>query len=420
MKTNLATLLKKHEEVLEEARAIDAKAEDEDRNLDANEQEKFNTLMTEAHDLAERIRRKQSVDGAQLPAGNEEIRKALGIEEEERGISGEDGDPQRKAFRDFTDYMRAIAEKSPELRDLEMGGGGSGGTYLVPDEFYNEIFALDPLAEVVRPRAMILPAGDNPDAKIHLPTFTQSTGGFAGGVSSTNEAENTAYSGGSDPAFNEVTLEPAKRIYDVDVSNELLRNAPALAAFLRRVFRWHYMDLNDYHFIVGSGTDQPKGVANADCGIEVSRNTASSILFEDIAGMYAKIYDVNNAVWIANVDTRGDLIDLKDSSGNRLYWPGDKTRALGPTFYGIPILFTGNGATIGTKGDLILANLQYYVIKDGSGPFIGMSEHAGWKADQTNFRLVWHVDADMWPQASITTNSGATVSPVVHLDTNTA
>ena len=66
------------------------------------------------------------------------------------------------------------------------------------------------------------------------------------------------------------------------------------------------------------------------------------------------------------------------------------------TLFGFPIVFSDRLPTLGTKGDLILADLAYYVIKDGSGPFLAWSEHVYWTANKSVVKIVWNVDGKAW------------------------
>lgn len=43
--------------------------------------------------------------------------------------------------------------------------------------------------------------------------------------------------------------------------------------------------------------------------------------------------------------------------------------------YDIPLIFNERSPVLGNTGDLVLADLSHYVVKDGSGPLIEISEH---------------------------------------------
>ena len=67
-------------------------------------------------------------------------------------------------------------------------------------------------------------------------------------------------------------------------------------------------------------------------------------------------------------------------------------------------------------GDLILADWGYYLVKDGSGPFVAASEHVLFTSNKTIIKIFWNVDGAPWLQAPIAEENGYQVSPFVALD----
>ena len=87
--------------------------------------------------------------------------------------------------------------------------------------------------------------------------------------------------------------------------------------------------------------------------------------------------------------------------------------------YGFPVLFHDRSPALGTKGDLVLADLSAYLIKDGSGPMVAVSEHFRFQNDEVAFRLVFNVDGQPWLNEPIALEGSTanTVSPFIVLDT---
>ncbi|MGD9644055.1 MAG: phage major capsid protein, partial [Elusimicrobiales bacterium] len=72
---------------------------------------------------------------------------------------------------------------------------------------------------------------------------------------------------------------------------------------------------------------------------------------------------------------------------------------------------------LGSKGDLILVDFTYYLIKDGSGPFVAASEHVLFRQNKTVIKVFWNVDGKGWVNEPLTLEDGTTkVSPYVVLD----
>ena len=71
---------------------------------------------------------------------------------------------------------------------------------------------------------------------------------------------------------------------------------------------------------------------------------------------------------------------------------------------------------LGARGDLALVDLSYYLIKDGSGPFIASSEHVHFTTNKTVIKAFWNVDGAPWLNTPIVQENGDTQSPFVVLD----
>jgi HK97 family phage major capsid protein len=84
---------------------------------------------------------------------------------------------------------------------------------------------------------------------------------------------------------------------------------------------------------------------------------------------------------------------------------------------GIPLVFVDRLPALGTKGDLCLVNLSYYLIKDGSGPFVDLSDQIRFLNDEVVFRITWHVDGKPWltEPIGLEGSTANTVSPFVVL-----
>ena len=71
---------------------------------------------------------------------------------------------------------------------------------------------------------------------------------------------------------------------------------------------------------------------------------------------------------------------------------------------------------LGSEGDLCLCDFSYYLIKDGSGPYVAASEHVYFKNNKTVIKAFWNVDGQAWMKEPLTLEDGSTqVSPFVFL-----
>jgi HK97 family phage major capsid protein len=374
------------------------------RSLSAEEAKAFDQKKTRAEEL-ERISRSAIVADLQRPAAHLPTGET------------ESDDQTREAFESFGAFLRAIRfdPNDVRLREMSMGDATSGGV-LVPDEFRPQILQVDPMATIVRPRATVIAAGSAPDAKVTLPAVDYGTNMFGG-------AEvNWIGEGGSKPETDidlvEVSLDPKEVAAFVTVTDKLLRNAPAAGPFVAQMLRTAISASEDYAFLRGTGTGQPKGLLSAACAVSVARATSAQVGFADVAAMFSRLLpeSMGRAVWIANPTVLPELIDMADGNGHRIWINGDASKGVPGTLLGIPTLFSGRTPTLGTKGDLILADLSYYLIKDGYGPAIEASPHVKFTNNKTVIKAFWNVDGDGWLRSAVTLEDGSTtVSPFVVL-----
>jgi HK97 family phage major capsid protein len=133
-------------------------------------------------------------------------------------------------------------------------------------------------------------------------------------------------------------------------------------------------------------------------------------------GMYARLKMGGSPVWIASQTTIPQLATIADAASRNI-WVESAAPGIPPTLIGIPVLFHDRSVALGTAGDLVLADLSYYLIKDGSGPFVAASEHVYFTSNKTVVKIFMNVDGKPWlneplPLEGSTSN---TVSPFIVL-----
>lgn len=395
------------------ATALDALAAKEQRDLTTAEKSDFAAITNEFDGLLAEV--KDDEKRAAFMASSKEYLSGLSsapvaaaqpiVAPRKAGISMEQA------------FEKIRASKWPdEFRSQSMGDPIYGG-YLVPELFDPNMKMIGFEPAIVRPRATVIPAGSPPDAKINIPVLNQGANGEFAGVSVTWVTE-----GGSKTAttalMTELELEPKEVCASMNVTDKLLRNAPQSAAIFEGLLRGALTRAEESAFINGNGVGRPLGIMQTACHITATRTSASSISFADIRGMMGSLIASSwrNAVWFANVSTLPQLVALADAVGNSIYIQGDITKAIPTTLFGLPVIFTGLTPTLGSKGDLILADCSYYLIKDGAGPFVAASPHVYWTTNTTVIKIFSNTDGDSWVSDELLLADGTTlVSPFVVL-----
>ena len=204
-------------------------------------------------------------------------------------------------------------------------------------------------------------------------------------------------------------------------SEELLEDAPLLDATLRRLFALEASFAVEDEMVNGDGARGPKGILTAPATITVAKEgaqAANTIVPENVVKMLARLWAPSHAraVWLANLDTLPQLMSLALDSGSGVvplwsYAP-DGT----PMLAGRPVLWTEYNATLGTRGDLILADLSQYGVADKQEVRGERSIHVNFLQFESAFRFAWRVDGQpLWNEAITPKNGTATVSPFVTL-----
>ena len=84
---------------------------------------------------------------------------------------------------------------------------------------------------------------------------------------------------------------------------------------------------------------------------------------------------------------------------------------------GLPVIPLEHTATVGTTGDIMLANFGQYIMIDKGGIQQAQSIHLYFESDETAFRFVYRCDGQPVDAAPVTpANSALTQSPFIVLD----
>lgn len=343
-------------------------------------------------------------------------------------------DPE-KEFSNVGEFFFAIARaKSDGVRDVRldilrekreqtMGTGATGG-YSLPEQFDATLRQVQAQEAIIRPRAAVIPAGSPPDAKLSFPALDQTSAqNIYGGVTVVHTGEGVTMTE-TTARLREVSLEPKEISAYIVCTQKLLNNWDAAGSFITRQLSQAMMGQEDYDFMLGNGVNKALGFINCAASVTRNRAVASQISFADVYNMLSRILMRGGSyVWLGSQTIIPQLAAMTDA-GTHSVWlggpGGSLSGAAGPlpsTLFGIPIVFCDRLPALGTKGDLSLVNLSYYLIKDGSGPAAASSEHILFLSNKVVFKVVWNTDGHPWltEPLGLEGSTGNTVSPFVIL-----
>ena len=130
-----------------------------------------------------------------------------------------------------------------------------------------------------------------------------------------------------------------------------------------------------------------------------------------------------NVRWLLSASAMDQILELYLAFGTPAnqavgssdwFQAGDGDR-IGPSLLGLPVTVTDHQPAVGSKGDVILADLSQYLIGDRQVMTVERASESLFANDQSYFRVRSRVDGRYWVQSSTTTEANQSVSPVVVL-----
>ena len=280
----------------------------------------------------------------------------------------------------------------------------SDGGFLVQTDFASMLLEKTFASSDLLSRVFRMPISANSNS-IKIPAVSDANradGSRFGGIRAywMNEAGSKTASA---PSFKQVALELKKLVGYTTTTDELLEDAPALEAWIMQAFAKEFDFKLADAIVNGDGAGKPLGILNSPCLVTVTAETgqgASTIVAENIIKMWASRFGTNY-VWLINQNIEPQLYTMAlavGSGGIPVYMPAGGLSGLPyGTLFGKPVIPCEQCASLGTAGDIILADLSQYVMISKGTMQSASSIHVNFQTDQTAFRFVYRCDGQpMW------------------------
>lgn len=455
-------------DINEQVGMIQAKADDENRELTEDEQNEVEKLMARFDRTFDDVERREQFKDQQArlsqsvgrqtqpsnpePPEGEEQPQASNTQRRNapKQPYARPADPHEKGrwgFRNFGDFAHDVKSSSrkggmPSQRLQHImnapttygsEGVGEDGGFLVPPDFRGEI-----MTKIAGPDSL-LSRCDTQFTTRNSMTFPidniapwDSTAGVQAYWTSEGSQINQ-----SKHKFKEETLRLNKLAALVPVTDELIEDSTALGGYLMSrvpsAFDWKLQDA----LINGTGAGQFVGLLNSPALISQAKDTAHSpeqaaatFTYQNVIDMYNRLYARSraNAVWMINQDVEPqlDVMEFQPSKATGtpvpVYMPpGGASVTSYSRLKGKEVVPVEACAALGTVGDVILADLSQYMIlmKSGSsGLRQDVSMHLFFDYDIAAFRFIFRVAGQpWWPDTITLPNSSLTRSCFVALAT---
>lgn len=303
---------------------------------------------------------------------------------------------------------------------------GDGG-FLVGKDSISEIILTLTAGEVLSRVRRLPPLSPNSNG-ITINVIDESsraTGSRFGAVQGYWVDEGTAPTA-SRPKFHKIKLELKKVAALGYATDELLADARMLGLVMTQAFGEELRFLVEDAIIQGTGAGQPLGIVAHASTVSVAKETgqaASTIVYENILKMWARMYGRSrgNAVWFINQDTEPQLNAMSlavGTGGIPVYLPpGGLSDSPFARLMGRPIIPIEYCPTLGTVGDIILADMSQYVFIEKDGVQQASSMHVAFTTDEMAFRATYRVDGQSSWRTTKTPFKGSALGPFVTLAT---
>lgn len=430
------------------AKAIQAKADAEKRDLSGDEETQLETIMGDFEKVEADIKRREKLQAQEQKMAASAGRRSAPEQKPEdnrlqassiRSTVSTPAERNRWGWHNFGDFAAAVKNaalgrdvdsrlQNASLTTYGNEGTGADGGFAVPPEFRSTIMQKVTGEESLLSRCDQVPTGSY---SITVPKDEATPWGTTGiqGYWDGEAAAGTQ----KKPALESTTIRVHKLTTLVPVTEELLEDAPALGSYVQN----KAADVLDFKvtdaIINGSGAGQPLGILNAACTVSQAAEgsqVAATIHGLNLIKMWARMPAKwrSSAVWLVHPDVEPELMKAGlqvgpaaagTATGGTLVWspPGGISGSPYSSLFGRPIIPTQACKQVGTVGDVIFAALPQYaaVVKSG-GLKSDSSIHLWFDQGVTAFRFVLRMGGQPWWSTAIAAKNGSTTyGPFVSL-----
>lgn len=471
----LADLRQRLIDIEEHSKIIKAKAEAEKRDFSEEEQTELDKLFNEFDvveaDIERHLRIQAQEDRLARASGRRTTAEGPGEDEEEEGEvrtgvrntsaslprQGGSRSPRRQTtrielpenrgtwgWRDQGEFFCAVAtagltrgatiDNRLAFRNAATTYGqeqtGQDGGFAVPPDFRQAIMTKVAGEDSLLPRTDQLSSSSN---VANFPIDNISPWDTTSGILAYWDDE-ASVATQSKPSLEEGMVKLQRVRCLVPVTEELLEDAPGMTAYIQRKAPEKINMKINIAIISGNGVARPLGILAAPATVSVAKETSqptATFVAENALKMWARMYGPcrSRAVWLYNQDLESQLYQMnfkiknvagtENVGGMPVYvQPGGISGSPYSTLLGRPMIPTEACNTLGTQGDIILADLtQYMTIMKVGGMRQDVSMHVYFEQNMMAFRFTLRIGGRPWWPNAITRRSGSnTLSCFVTLD----
>lgn len=292
---------------------------------------------------------------------------------------------------DIREYGAAVeAENVKVTGPLTIADAG----VLVPIEFLATVIEFATAQSAILPKLWRIPLSAQ---VLRIPRLVQAAGSYFGGIHLYHVGE-SGEKKKTKPVFDSVELKAKKLIGLIVLTDEVIADSAIniinyITSLFVRAFQWE----TEHEVISGTGlNDQMLGILNDPNVIATPRETAGKISFNDVIDLDSALDEnFSNLSYICRKATKNSLRKLVDSQKQPIFHDG-LVAFMGGAFpaqlNGDSLITSRNARPLGSKGDLILGDLGFYLWGVRQNLTIDTSRDRYFEFDETAIRFVVRQD----------------------------
>lgn len=255
---------------------------------------------------------------------------------------------------------------------------------------------------------------------------SRASGSRFGGIVGYRVAEGQTITA-SQMKFFKYNLKPEKYAVLAYATDEVAADATLLGQEIGEAAPQELAFLIDDDMLNGTAAGYPEGVLNANCLVTVAKESgqdAATVVAKNVIKMWARMWARSraNAVWFINQDIEPQLttLNIPIGTGGQLVYmpPGGLSGSQYGTIFGRPVVPTEFNATLGTVGDIVLADWSQYKLANKGAIQTASSMHVQFVTDQMAWRFTARYDGQATWESALTPYKGTnTQSPFIALAT---
>jgi HK97 family phage major capsid protein len=342
-------------------------------------------------------------------------------------------------FSSLRDQMRAVynAERSrganidPRLVEIQAALGGNEsvpaeGGFLVIPEFATGLIKRTYDVSLVSKQCFKMPMTSSRLIMHAVDEDSRKDGSRWGGILAYWLAEGGTYTP-TKPKFREMQFVANKLIALSYATEEQLADGPAWESYVNEAVPQELAFQIDSAVYNGGGAGQPLGILNSGAVISVAKESGqatATIVTNNVLKMWSQMWARSRAtaVWFINQDIEPQLIPLTLGAPSLaqilLYTAPGINGNPGPygTLFGRPVIPVEQAATLGTQGDIMLADMTQYILAQRADVRADTSIHVAFLTGEQAFRFMLRLDGQpTWKKPLTPYQGSALKSPFVTL-----